>query len=132
MVLASLNTARSKGNDARRKADLRTLITAISQYHVDNGYLPRNQTGWCTYISNPTGGWGPGFSSDLVPKYISKVPGDPVYAGLSGDYFYSNQNNGNGNFTVCAILDQPTGQSYSGIFGGCSGWNTAYNYCVSQ
>ena len=131
VVLASLNTARDKANDARRKADIRTIAVAINQYYLENNYLPRNQSGWCTYISNPTSGYGAGFQSDLTP-FLRTVPLDPMRANQVGDYFYSNDNNNTGKFTLCAFLATPTGQSYAGTgYTGCIGWTNSYNYCVS-
>ncbi|MCL5667277.1 MAG: prepilin-type N-terminal cleavage/methylation domain-containing protein [Patescibacteria group bacterium] len=131
IVMVSLNSARLKARDARRKSDLAQLATAINLFLDDNGYLPRNQTGWCTYISNPANNWGPSFQADLQ-KYMSKVPLDPRYSNQSGDFFYSNDNNSKAKFTLCTVLEQPTGNNYDSTYGGCAGWTSAYNYCISQ
>jgi type II secretion system protein G len=126
IVLSSLNTARLKSRDAVRKSDLKQLATAISSYYSQNGYLPRNQSGWCTYISNPT--YTVGFQNDLIPTYISKLPLDPKLANGVGDYFYHNMTNNTGNFRVCAMLESSTGNSYN--YTSCAG-GTVYNYCLT-
>ena len=59
IILASLNTARSKSRDARRVADLKEIQLALELYYNDNGKYP-------TSLSLlPTG------------NYISVVPTDP-------------------------------------------------------
>ena len=61
VVLASLNTARKKGRDARRVADIKQLQLALELYYDANGAYP-------TTISTTT----------LVsPGFIAALPGDP-------------------------------------------------------
>lgn len=132
IVLVSLNSARSKARDAQRVSDFKTLATAIQAYSIDNNYLPRNFAGWCTYISNPTLGWGAEFQSDLAPNYLYKVPLDPTMANQVGDYFYANRDNTGGHFTLCANMESPSG-TFSSAFSwsGCNGWPSGgYNYCI--
>lgn len=63
IVIASLNSARQKGRDARRIADVRDIQTAMEMYNdSNNGY--------------------PGATSSLAPTYISLVPVDPVNSGV--------------------------------------------------
>lgn len=73
VVLASLNSAREKGRDARRIADIKQLQLALELYYDANG----------SYASTTAG---------LVGPYIAAIPVDPLtgnpydYAGLgSGD-----------------------------------------------
>lgn len=76
-VLASLNTARSKARDVRRKSDLKSLQLALELYFDDNGSYPTNGNTW--YSSEPgdaatnNANWIPG----LAPKYIPVLPRDP-------------------------------------------------------
>ncbi len=131
VVLSSLNVARNKANDARRRSDVSQLVKSINSYYNSTGSLPRT-SGWCTYVSNPTSGMGAALQSDIVPTYISKMPLDPFYANQTGDYFYANENDNNGRFTVCAVLNQDPGTSEPSTLTGCAGWTTSYNHCVSQ
>ena len=87
VVLASLNTARSKGNDAARISDVKSLETAMELYYNDNNAYPQ-------------GGCGPdcgvnisGLSSSLVPKDIPVIPSNLIadgdqYAWSSSGYGY--------------------------------------------
>jgi len=129
IVLTSVGVVRSKSRDVKRKADLHEIAKAINMYYFDNGYLPRNLTNWCTYVSNPTSGWGASFQSDLVPTYISKISLDPTFANQVGDYFYYNLNNTTGDYAICANLEEATGQNY--FYNWCAG-GTTYNYCVNR
>ncbi|MDP3965733.1 MAG: prepilin-type N-terminal cleavage/methylation domain-containing protein [bacterium] len=77
VVLASLNTARSKGRDARRISDIKQLQLALELFYDSNGTYP-------TAIGTTA-------SSVLVTGgYISTIPTDPSaltaysYAGLGG------------------------------------------------
>lgn len=76
VVLASLNTARTKARDTVRKSDLKQLQTALALYYTDNGSYPSG--GWRGAVSY--GGYGTGASGyipGLVPTYISVLPLDP-------------------------------------------------------
>lgn len=83
VVLASLNTARMKGRDARRIADLSQIRTALELFYNDNGYYPRSDCGWdCngyrySYISVS---WD-SLATDLAP-YIT-LSKDPVNSSCS-------------------------------------------------
>ncbi|OGG79429.1 hypothetical protein A3A39_00525 [Candidatus Kaiserbacteria bacterium RIFCSPLOWO2_01_FULL_54_13] len=90
VVLASLNSARKKGRDARRVADLKQLQLALELY----------------YDANPTTGY-PAAVSSLAPTYISVVPTDP--SGGTNAYGYIQTGSGSG-YYLGAILEM-TGQT---------------------
>lgn len=46
VVLVSLNSARAKARDARRKSDLRQLRTALEMYYQNNDQYPSCQGDW--------------------------------------------------------------------------------------
>ncbi len=69
VVLASLNTARQKGRDARRLADLRQLQNALALYSNDNNVYPISATQSNTATA----------LTGLVPNYIPVLPDDPAY-----------------------------------------------------
>ena len=70
VVLASLNSARQKGRDARRVSDIKQLQLALELYYDANGKYPTTTTAL------------------VAPGYIASVPVDPstavayIYAGL--------------------------------------------------
>ena len=67
VVLASLNTARTKGNDSARIQNVKALKTAMELYYNDNNTYPQyGSADTVAAISN--------LSSYLVPTHISKDP----------------------------------------------------------
>jgi prepilin-type N-terminal cleavage/methylation domain-containing protein len=125
VAVVALGASRIKARDAKRINDLRQISQAVELFADANAYLPRNAPGWCTYISNPAGGYGPAFQSDLSP-YLAKTPLDPQKANQVGDYLYYNYDNRN-KYAFCANMEKATGKSYD--YSGCSG-GAIYNYCI--
>ncbi len=76
IVLASLNTARSKGRDAKRMGDLQAVQVALELYYNDNGHYPISNC-----ISSPWWNcWGSAGELRLLPsQYISILPQDPSF-----------------------------------------------------
>jgi len=83
VILASLNTARKKGRDARRIADLKQLQTAVELYNSDNNKYPVG-TGSAVAVASAL--------SALAPSYIGTVTDDP--SGGSQHYYYIADTNG--------------------------------------
>jgi len=81
VVLASLNSARIKGRDARRISDVKQLQLALELYNDSNQSFP---TAAQMYPSSGT-------STLIANNYISSMPVDPTtaatysYAGLQAD-----------------------------------------------
>ncbi len=78
VILASLNSARMKGRDAKRISELREIRTALELYFDANGYYPQSDCGWdCNGYRNSyvDSSWN-ALALDLAP-YI-KLPKDPV------------------------------------------------------
>lgn len=70
VVLASLNSARSKSRDARRISDIKQLQLALELYFDDNSEYP-------TALNS------------IGNEYIGNVPTDPLDSGSdSGNYWY--------------------------------------------
>ncbi len=77
LVLVAINPARqfAIANNAKRRADINTIINAISQYQVDNkGALPANITSSSATIANT----GADICAALVTTYAAKLPIDPL------------------------------------------------------
>lgn len=93
IVFTSLNSARAKARDARRRTDLRQLQTALEFYFDANGSYPNTQPdGWwanCSLTGIPGGNKGisgpNGWIPNLAPTYISVLPVDPTSV---ADYCY--------------------------------------------
>ncbi|MBI4837354.1 MAG: prepilin-type N-terminal cleavage/methylation domain-containing protein [Candidatus Portnoybacteria bacterium] len=71
IVLVSLNSARGKARDTKRKADLRQVQTALEMYFNDNNTYPSNSG-----VPDGTGGNWTGLETPLA-SYIPKIPDDP-------------------------------------------------------
>jgi len=128
VVLASLNTARKKGRDARRISDLKQIQLALELYYdsSDDGSYPA--------------GTMEDLEGELNPDYISVIPEDPG----SGDYEYLAIDTGGASCTgteVCssyvlrAELENSGGPLNNDIDGtvvsvACGDSSEPYYYCV--
>lgn len=112
VVLASLNTARAKGRDARRLSDLQQVQFALELYRSDNGSYPatpdlsdgeggsyRDCGGLHTLTG--AGGWVP----NLAPTYIKELPKEPLVPYLTGYDCYRYTSTGT-NYMVMAGTDE--------------------------
>jgi len=90
IVLASLNTARKKGRDARRVADLKQLQLALELYYdANNSSYPLLAFGNASGLSTALTGAG----------YISTIPADPTNSGTS-IYSYGSTDGGTNPITT--------------------------------
>ncbi|OHA09369.1 MAG: hypothetical protein A3B37_02285 [Candidatus Sungbacteria bacterium RIFCSPLOWO2_01_FULL_59_16] len=92
IVFASLNSARAKARDAKRRSDLNQLRTALELYYSNHGNYPITTTWYgvtsmhdSTHVqlSGPLG-WIP----DLAPEGIPVLPRDPRDLGTDSGYLY--------------------------------------------
>lgn len=84
VVLASLNSARVKGREARRLSDIKQIQVALELYNDANGSYPSA-------------------IADLVPTYMPGTPTDPL-GGTSDDYGYVQVSSG-ASYYVGALLE---------------------------
>lgn len=95
VVLASLNTARAKARDSRRKEDVHQLVNAFSLFYSDNGNFPATGTTNCLGVPTGSTCWGlkviPG-SNTLITQlspYMKSISLDPSPGRSLGDaYLY--------------------------------------------
>lgn len=147
VVLVALNSARIKARDTKRKADLSQIQKAIELYRDDNNKLISSGPGWYAEISNTCPGYEQIYNQ-LAPKYMSKVPDDPLSPGpptvcSSEDgywYYYGEgyQLVGSalvytakpGIYVICSKLENVGDPVYLTI---PSAWGVGWvlNYCVS-
>ncbi|MDO8408311.1 MAG: prepilin-type N-terminal cleavage/methylation domain-containing protein [bacterium] len=107
IVLASLNTARSKGRDAHRVGDVHQLEIALALYFSKNGTYPN-----CSFAINDP----PGHAASIIclatalknDGDISSIPNDPLYVtptpALGWSYAYDRNWMGS---AVCAKNNDP-------------------------
>lgn len=113
IILASLDSARVKGRDARRKADINQIRNALALYADDNnGNYPSSPT---TLLSSDLAG--------LAPRYISAIPKDPSRPDDIGTgYRYCLDAHGNG---YALLVDSEKTNTWCGLANGnnpCN-WN---------
>ena len=107
VILASLNSARVKARDARRKSDIKQISTAIEMYYNDHGFYPpgNNIAGTNQFcMSTPTGASGEtsdeygcwkegGTLATALKPYIPQLPTDPTNkvsaCWADGGHFYT-------------------------------------------
>ena len=92
IILASLNTARSKSRDARRIADMKQVQLAIELYNNDNSHYPL----LAAY------GLLSGISGLITPAYISVLPSDPGGGG-GYQYYYGSLTGSGPTATYCTV-----------------------------
>lgn len=86
VVLASLNTARTRARDAARQSAMHQILTALNAFHIDRGCLPTTQSSSCIsgYAEyNSGGGWDTSHEGSFLPflvsnGYLPSAPVDPV------------------------------------------------------
>lgn len=78
VVLASLNTARSRANDAKRLSDIRQVQRALELFATDNnGRYPDTGSVWRSQCPSWGGHAQQSVIPGLVPTYMSQLPADP-------------------------------------------------------
>lgn len=122
VVLASLNSARTKARDAERKSELHQLRLALEMYRNDNNSYPATD-GWI----EPTGT----ILAALQTGGYMNMPTDPIN---TGGYTYMHATVGNA-WTLWARLENPTAADQATL-NNCalSTYDTGYNmnYCISN
>ncbi len=126
VVLASLNSARAKGRDARRMADIKQMQLAIEMFYHDNNRYPGetwcdSSVGACNSVC-PCGddSWDTSstFYTELVGGgYIPSLSEDPIN---NSSYYYYYEPDGQKYF-IRATLEN------SGTWGVCVGYD--YTWC---
>ncbi len=121
VVLASLNTARTKGSDAARMEDVKSLKTAMEMYYNDNNGYPTSagSSNGDVGLSDAT------LVSKLVPKYIASMPALLV---ADGDHYYGNgiTTGVTGNYDMLIYVGATNSWCRSGTLPGNTGdWGVA-------
>lgn len=94
--LANFSASQKQARDARRKADLESVRSALEIYRSDN-----------LTIGYPTANYS-GLATTLVPNYVSQLPQDPSNV---SPYYYT-YTGGGATYTLCANQLEKTGLSY--------------------
>ncbi|MBL7158912.1 type II secretion system protein [Candidatus Microgenomates bacterium] len=120
----SFTTAQKKGRDARRKADMKQIQTALEQCYSLQASYPTTDVPWNGDAGNESLTCG-------TQTIASVFPSDPKDIGsYTGDYeykynYYDTAAGGGNGYCVCALLElgggnvstDPPGSGYSCVFG---------------
>jgi type II secretion system protein G len=83
VVMASLNSARSKARDAIRVENIRTIRTALELYYDNNGSYPASPL-----IGSLDSNWNVFFTNNFInTKIMAQIPVDPTQI-WPYEYFY--------------------------------------------
>jgi prepilin-type N-terminal cleavage/methylation domain-containing protein len=127
IILADLNTARMKADDAKRMADLGSIQTALETYYIDHNAMPINRT--------PDGAYSdanPDFLAELVAGgYLPETPQSP--ASVLDPYWYYDYGPGNDIGVVVSTWLQAAAPSpVNGYPGTCRPWPAGQNWCEQE
>lgn len=82
ITLVAYNGVQAKARDSSRQSSVSTIAKALEVYYIDNGQYP---IALCSSSCTINGGWSDtndgswqNLVNQLVPKYVSSLPTDPV------------------------------------------------------
>lgn len=105
LILAATHSARERGRDGRRKADLDSMKKAIELYRSDNGgNVPGAPCIASACLSSSAQPWIPG----LAPTYIGAVLTDPTN---SGSHIYRYQSTATGEYELDTDFENSSNDS---------------------
>lgn len=98
IVLVSLNSTRAKARDAKRKADLQQLSTALNLFYDKNRYMPANRKGQGQCQNDPDGYYSAIMQEIVDAGFLPQIPKDPgqnqycyyLYSGSTGALIKTN------------------------------------------
>lgn len=123
VIFASLNSARAKGRDARRMADLKNIQTALNVYYDTHASFPINRTPCCGYPDSQSN-----FLQELVDDRLLPVnPKSPTSP--SNPYYYYDYGPGNQIGTLLVTSLEAAPPSVAGYAGTCRPWGAGVNWC---
>ena len=82
--IVAYNGIQQRARDSQRDVDIVAVVKALELYYIDNGQFPAiapngsTATGMGNYWAVTTDGSWSVLASALVPKYLSKLPEEPV------------------------------------------------------
>lgn len=97
VILASLNSARSKARDAQRISQLREVQKALEMYYADNGTYPAGSNG----AGCSAGVWNTPLAPLVSGGYLGAVPADPTNGAVGNVNFCYNYSTASGSAYQC-------------------------------
>lgn len=147
ITIVAYNGIQQRARDSQRKSDIATIIKALELYYAENGSYP-NSTCSLGAGCKINGGWNStadtswsNLESQLVPKYISKLPKDPqasvdtpagIYGGYNYDYVRDTGWCGAGRPSFMITYRLESSAQENRVNGDCSAGPNPTNYSSSE
>lgn len=91
ITIVAYNGIQQRARDTDRRQGVATIKKALELYKIDNGGYPQCATG--THVAGSGGSGGQAdncLEPQLVPKYLAKLPQDPLFSSnVNYRYYYS-------------------------------------------
>jgi prepilin-type N-terminal cleavage/methylation domain-containing protein len=123
IILADLNTARMKADDAKKMAELRSIQTALENYYLDHNAMPINQTPGVGYNDTEPNFLGELVAGGYIPGPL-KSPTD-----FPESYYYFDYGPGNYLGVLVATVLDAAPPSVNGYPGSCRPFAAGTNWC---
>ena len=124
VVLASLNTARLKARDARKRSDFRSISSALQLFYDANGRMPNNYNPCCG-ATEGSAAYDQSMQELVSGGFLGSIPKSPG-GGLYAYYNYG-PNNAIGAIVVTSL--ESAADSTQGVSPSCRPWAPAANWC---
>ncbi len=125
VVMASVNNARVKARDAKRKTEITQIINALAIYYSGHGtYTGVSYGGSCGTALNDTDLLSIALIGDGL---FSTMPRVPSNSGACGDWYYAGQWNNGQNIAVLTKLE--VADANCEAWDGNTGWYKSGSYC---
>ena len=125
VVMASLNSARTKAKDAAIKAQVQQFATLMELEYADNGSYTNLQRGWMTAPNCSSGGWGGAFAGNYADK-AQEICTSILQAG--GNFHAGNNSNNSTKYSIMSRLPGKGTYFCRGSGGGSSDTETGDNW----
>ena len=94
ITIVAYNGIQQRARDSDRQGDIATIAKAIELYYADNGTFPSSAGSTkinASWVTTADASWA-NLVSQLVPKYISAMPQDPLASTATNPGIYSGYN----------------------------------------
>jgi len=99
---------KASSRDDKRISDLAIIKTALNIYYMENDKYPVSDGNPPRVKIGGNGHWSKDFAEALVPKYIGKLPADPLYSKIGDEVLYVYRVDGvdKSSYTICAKMEE--------------------------
>lgn len=127
-AISYLSRQTVKGRDAKRKAAMSTVQTALELYRSENNFYPTDNSGvivGCGTYASPTDcAWGSQWlQSNAAGNPIEYMKKLPIETKTGWSYYYKRHATNNQKYYLCAKLENTGDPDYQASAPDCAGYN---------